>query len=482
MTQHPLLPSKDHGFLTPYVFFSNNWISMCGVVLVTAAAVLWLFVLPAGLRTEQDNPYLGILLFLVLPAAFFLGLLLIPAGIFLRHRKLRAAGRIPAELPPVDVRNPQLRRIAAFVAATTCVNLVIGSTFTYKAVHYMDSATICGKTCHSLMLPEYTAYQNSPHARVACAACHIGPGASWFVKSKLSGTWQVFATVLNTYPRPIPTPVENLRPARETCEQCHWPEKFGSARVRVRSHYAADETNTVTKTVLLVKIGGGGEPGIHGAHVGQGIRIRYAHADAERQEIPWVEVTRADGSSAVYRSGDAPEEEISKLPVREMDCIDCHNRPSHTFSPPERALDEALAAGEVPADLPWIKKLGLELLTEGEYPSRDEAIAQIPAKLAERYQSVDGGIFEANREKIRRAGEAIAAIHGRNVFPEMKVNWGTYPNHIGHEDSPGCYRCHDGAHTNEAGAEISQDCSTCHELLAYGEEEPEVLSTLGIGR
>ncbi len=477
--KHPLLPLRDQGWLSPIVFFSSNWLSLAGVVLVTTATVLWLFLLPATMRGTVDNPYLGILLFMGLPGAFFGGLALIPAGILLRVRRMRRGGELPSELPPLDLHNPKLRRLLIFIGVTTFVNVLLGGQLTYKAVLYMDSVTFCGRTCHGLMEPEYTAYQNSPHSRVECVSCHIGPGASWFVKSKLSGAGQVVATILDTYPRPIPAPVENLRPARETCEQCHWPQKFGADRLRIIRKFAADENNSESTTVLLMRIGGGGEPGIHGAHVGSGIRIRYAHADRQRQQIPWVEITHNGGPPTIYADPEAKPEEIQKMPVREMDCMDCHNRPTHAFELPERALDRALASGAVPPELPWVKQIGLELLQK-EYPSREEARRQIPAALEAYYAESHPEIHRERGEQIARASRGLVAVYERNVFPEMKVTWGTYPNNIGHTDFPGCFRCHDDMHSSADGKTIPQDCDTCHQLLAMEEEQPEILTTLGI--
>ena len=213
-TDHPLA-HKFGGWLSPLVYLSTNWISLLGVVLVTSSTIFWLFLLPVSLGGgEVKNPYFGILGFLLLPTIFIFGLLLIPAGIWLRFSRERKRGVYPVELPPLDFKNVRLRRLLVFIGVTTFANLVIASQTSYEAVNYMDSVTFCGKTCHTVMHPEFAAYQNSPHSRVECVKCHIGPGASWFVRSKLSGVGQVFAVTFNTYPRPIPTPVRNLRPAR----------------------------------------------------------------------------------------------------------------------------------------------------------------------------------------------------------------------------------------------------------------------------
>jgi len=459
------------------VHLSNNWISFLGVALVTGAAVFWLFLLPTLMRGEVENPYSGILLFLVLPGVFFTGLLLIPLGIYMVRRRER--GRGARAWPPLDWNNADLRRLVWFVIGATLVNGVIASQLTYSAVGYMDSVTFCGLTCHRVMAPEYTAYQNSPHARVECVKCHIGPGASWFVRSKLSGVGQVFAVALNTYPRPIPAPVENLRPARETCEACHWPQKYGGDRLRVVSHFAEDEANTHTKTVLMMHIGGGdGGPGIHGFHVAQGIVVEYAPADEKRQVIPWVRYRDASGKVTEYFAEGVKPEDVAKLPVRVMDCVDCHNRPTHVFELPERAVDQAMAAGDISPALPAIRKTAVEILKKS-YGSREEAATAIPAALhrfyQERYPQAAGKV-----QQISRSAQSILAIYSRNIFPDMNVSWGTYPNNIGHTDFPGCFRCHDDLHASPDGRKISQDCSSCHNLLAMEEESPKILTELGL--
>ena len=462
--------------LSPLVYLANNWISLTGVVVVTTATVFWLFLLPSTLEGLAHHPYIGILSFMVVPAAFFGGLALIPLGIYLKQRRKRRAGLYPAHFPPLNLRNTEFRRLVVFIVATTLVNIVVASQLTYGAVTYMDSVTFCGETCHTVMQPEYTAYQNSPHSRVECVGCHIGPGASWFVRSKLSGTGQVFATLFHTYPRPIPTPVHNLRPARETCEQCHWPQKFGSDRLRIINNFADDEKNTNTKTVLLMKIGGGSRGvGIHGTHLGPGVRILYRPADETRQTIPWVEYT-APGRKTVFQVADA---NTQGLPVREMDCMDCHNRPSHAFELPDRAVNDALADGAISAALPFAKKQALELL-RAAYASREEAARRIPAGFESFYRRNYPEVYAGRRSEVARSGRGVLEIYRVNIFPAMKVTWGTYPNNLGHTDFPGCFRCHDGAHVSSDGKQITQDCNACHNLLAMDEAQPKILSELGI--
>ncbi len=465
------------GWLSPVIYLCNNWISLLGVVLVTTATVFWLFLLPITLRGETENPYIGILAFLVLPAPFFAGLVLIPLGIWLKHKREGRAGIYPATFPTPRWSNPDLRRLVYFFLFTTAINIGIASQLSYGAVNYMDSVTFCGQTCHSVMQPEYTAYQNSPHSRVECVKCHIGPGASWFVRSKLSGVGQVFAVAFNTYPRPIPTPVHNLRPARETCEACHWPQKYGEDRVRVISKFADDEANSETKTVLLMKIGGGnGGIGIHGTHLGPGVHIRYRHSDEARQNIPWVEYETPDGKSRVFAVADA---KTADLPEREMDCIDCHNRPTHTYDLPERAVDRAMNSGLISTALPFAKKKAVELL-KADYATREEAALRIPEAFAKYYRDSYPAAWGQHQREIQASARELVDIYDRNIFPAMRVTWGHYPNNIGHTDFPGCFRCHDGNHAAQGGASITQDCNACHNLLAMDEANPKVLTDLGI--
>jgi hypothetical protein len=467
--------------LSPLVHLTNNWISLIGVILVTTAGILWLFVFFGHVTTETENPYIGIVAFLALPGLFFGGLGLIPVGAWLRFRGEHRAGKYPLTFDKLNFRNPEFRRLLAFIGAATMANLLIGGQLVYHGVSYMDGVTFCGQTCHTVMEPEFAAYQNSPHSRVECVKCHIGPGASWFVRSKLSGVGQIVAVTFNTYSRPIPTPVHNLRPARDTCEACHWPQKFEGTRLRVVPKYADDEKNTLTKTVLLMHIGGGqGGPSIHGAHLGDGVVIRYAHSDESRQTIPWVEYSNSlTGRKTTYLAADTKPEGVATWPVREMDCVDCHNRPTHTFDVPDRVLNQALSFGDISPALPYAKKKGLELL-QATYASREEGLAKIPAEFENYYKTNYPEIYSQNQGNVRRGAETLRTIYARNIFPNMGITWGTYPNNIGHTDFTGCFRCHDDAHASSDGKAISQDCGTCHELLAMEEAEPKILTELGL--
>lgn len=472
-------------WVRPLYFHGRNPISFTGAVLTTSGAVtliaFWFydFLLPG-----PPHPYIGILLFLILPGVFVLGLLLIPFGIVLRRGRLKARGELHDVYPAINLREPMVRQGIFVVAAVTFLNVIIFGTASYRGVAYMDSTQFCGQTCHTVMTPEFTAYQNSPHSRVNCVECHIGPGAGWFVRSKLSGVRQVFAVTFHTYSRPIHAPVKYLRPARETCEQCHWPQRFTGDKIVVRTTYKDDEKNTPQTTAMLLKIGGHtwqGSDGIHGRHLDEGARIRYISIDDQRQVIPVVYYTNDQGKTVQYVSSDiqATRQQLDGGEHRTMDCVDCHNRPTHAFDLPETAVNQQMYAGRISPELPFIRKKAVELL-KADYPGREAAEQRIVDAVKSYYRSAYPAVYDSRRALVEQSAQTVAAIYLRNIFPEMKVTWGVHPNNIGHTDFPGCFRCHDGSHTSADGQTITNDCSACHNLLAVDETNPKVLSELGL--
>jgi hypothetical protein len=477
------LHSRIFEALSPVVYLSSNPLSLIGVVLVTTATVLWVYLLPTLLRSDTNNPYLGVPAFLILPGVFILGLILIPIGILLRRRSRLRQGQTVSSIPELRLDSPELRRLAVFVGAASLVNVIIVSQWGYSSVNYMDSAAFCGTTCHNVMRPEYTAYLNGPHAHVACAECHVGPGASGFVTAKLSGVRRVAAFTLQTYPTPIPAPVESMRPARETCEHCHWPERSWGDRLAVRTSYGSDEGNQPASTVLLMKVGGRtwkGSVGIHGAHGDENARMVYTAIDRQRQMIPQVTYTAPDGKVTVYNSTTAKvtAADLARGEKRTMDCLDCHSRPAHTYQLPERAVDLAMGQGQISPKLPYIKREAVAALRKN-YSDRDTATREIAGALDKFYSANYPQVYGSNAAGIKNASNAVQGIYLSNVFPDMKVTWGTYPNNLGHMDFPGCFRCHDGDHMSADGRSIPGDCSTCHDLLAVEEKNPKILSDLG---
>jgi len=444
-------------------------LSVIGMVITTITAVLFLVIFLADLFGLHTNPYLGIVFFLVLPALFLLGLVLIPAGAWVEHRR-RAAGKAPAQIawPRVDLNVAGQRRAAVIIFALTTANVIIVSLAAYRGIEYMDSVQFCGQVCHTVMKPEFVAYQDAPHSRVACIRCHIGPGASSFARSKVSGLRQVLAVSFHTYSRPIPSPVQNLRPARELCEQCHWPEKFHGDVTRRVYEYADDEKNSETVTTLEVHVGGGSErlavaTGIHW-HMNVANEVEYIATDDKRQVIPYVKLRDRLGNVREYTVDGVTPDQLAKGERRRMDCIDCHNRPSHPMSPTaERAVNELMARGDIPKALPFVHREAVKAL-KVTYPTQEAAADGIARALREFYRSQYSSTYLSERQAVEKAVNATANLYRRNVFPEMNVQFGTHPNNIGHMDFPGCFRCHDDNHKAKDGAKIGQDCDACHHI------------------
>ena len=452
-----------------------HWLSLAGLALVATALVSWLVVLPQSVRGHVANPYLGAVVFLVVPIIFFAGLALIPVGIYLGRRNLRN-GVVEAEFD----RKTALRRVAWFFAVTTLLNLLIGTQVTYRAVKHMETPQFCGATCHA-MKPEFSAYQNASHSKVECVECHVVPTGAGWVRAKTSGIRQLVESVANTFPRPIPSALESNRlvPSSETCENCHWPQKPAGVNLRVINKYADDEVNTHTQTVLTMMVGGK-TYGIHGAHLGPGIHIRFGTSDPRRQTIPWVEYRNtSNGDVKTFVSSESASDPAKAIQKYDMQCVDCHNRPTHSFDLPDRAMDKALAQGNISITLPFIKKKGVEFLT-ANYSTSQEAADKLPRALISFYQQTYPAVYTRRSQDIHQAATAVLAIYNRNVFPDLKVSWRTYPNNLGHTDFPGCFRCHDGLHTAAGEKTISQDCASCHEALAVDEASPQILKTIGV--
>jgi nitrate/TMAO reductase-like tetraheme cytochrome c subunit len=464
-------------WLRPFFFYRNNPLSMIGAALTTASALVLLSFWIVGILSHGviSNPYFGIIFELFLPGLFVLGLILIPVGIWFRRRSLKRAGKSPAVYPKIDLSDPTVRHGLDLVVIATLVNFFIVGTATYRGVEYLDRPNFCGQTCH-VMTPEWKAYPVYSHVDVACTQCHIASGITSFVHAKLNGTRQVLHVALNDYPRPIMAG-DKLPPASATCLKCHNPDAYVSDRLLVSTSFGDDEKNSMTKSLIMMHVGGrdqfGQLSGIHGAHLGH---IEYIATDSTHQTIPWIGKTNADGSVTEYLTTDA------KGPVtgqkRSMDCIDCHNRAAHSFDSPENALNKDMARGTPSPSLPFIHKEGIALL-KGTYASQADAESKIELELSNYYRKQYPAVWTGQRPLIDQAAKTLTTIYSRNVFPFMNVTWGTHPNNIGHNTYPGCFRCHDGSHNAKNGKTINNDCSTCHNLVAVDEPNPKQLSDLG---
>jgi hypothetical protein len=459
---------------------TGNMVSLIGTLMIIMSLLLISALLVMQAMGFEGGAYLGIITFVVLPMAFLAGISLVPLGIWLHKRrdaKAAAEGRPAGHLPVIDLNKESTRGVLLGFVALSVPIFALAAGLGFKAVHYMDSDEFCGMACHKVMEPEYTAFQRSPHVRVGCAGCHIGAGAEWFVKAKISGSWQLIAVAFDLYPRPIPTPVHSLRPSNGTCEQCHWPTKFVGDRLKVRTHYQDDEANTEVKTALMVKVGGsaGGEShGIHW-HVDPNHTIRYL-SDESREKIYDIELTdKVAGATTVYKTEEAAP--AGSL-WRTMDCVDCHNRPAHNYRSPQYELDLALNEGRIDKTLPFIKREGMRILTETVYPSHEAAREGIAAAVKAFY--AQNFPDRADSPAVEAAGKALGDAYTWNNFPRMKVTWNLYPNHIGHQDSPGCFRCHDNKHKTADGGKIGKKCGTCHSIVADEESDSKLLQELGV--
>ena len=459
-------------------------IATLGAVLTTSGFAAEAIMLGMSLALPTSNPYLGIFAFFVFPGLAAAGLVLIPVGLW-RAAREAGQGRITlAGLRRVaEVADPiALRRIFVLVLLLSSVNLVIFGVAGYRGYHYMDSTEFCGQVCHQVMEPELMTYRRSPHSEVPCVDCHIGQGADWFVKAKLSGTRQVLAVLADSFPRPIPTPVENLRPARDTCERCHRPQMFHGNLMRVIERFDEDENNTLRYTVLNLRVGGGrelGRPaeGIHW-HVDRSMKLSYVATDRKRQHVVRVEVEDAAGKKTVWRrQGEASDGGI----VRSMDCVDCHNRPTHIYLQPAIALDERLSVGAIDRTIPWIKKEALAVLAV-DYPDTKSAVRGI-GSLADRYRQSYPEIWNERREQIERAVEALIETWKTFVHPNMNIRWGTYKSELTHRgDTEGCYRCHNDQLVTAEGKPIGNECEMCHYVLAVDQIDPELFRYLKASR
>lgn len=447
--------------LTPNRF--RNWLSLIGLIISIGGFFAFLLLLSIDMLAHHGNPYMGLLAYIIAPGFMILGMIVSAWGAWLHRRYLRAAaGQPTAPAITIDLNRRRDRQVLFGVGAGALIFMMLTAFGSYQSYHYTESVVFCGQACHTPMQPELVAYQHGDHARVECVECHIGSGAGAFVQAKLRGVHQLLAMAKGDYKRPIPTPIENLRPAQDTCEQCHWPQRFGGQLDKIYTHYLADETNTPFFIRLSLKIGGGDRRvrdlgGIHW-HVDPSNKVEYYAVDPKRQDIGWVRYTGADGKVHEYRSpefkGEVPQDKI-----RTMDCMDCHNRPAHQFQGPNDSVDLAIYTGKIDAGIPWIKSNTVAALI-APYNTRDEAQAKIAEYLRSKYP---------NDPKIEPVIAVTQDIYSKNFFPEMKADWRAYPSNVGHKEWAGCFRCHDGNHKTPEGKAISaNDCNSCHTILAQG--------------
>ena len=466
---------------------SMSKISILGAVLVTTAVGADAMLIIGELFIFESNPYIGIVAYILFPGMAAMGLVLIPIGILLVSRK--------SHRDPVGnlVRKASRKHVGRLIVSLTLVNFVLFAFAGYRSIHYMESAEFCGLVCHTVMAPEYTVYQKSHHSGVACVECHVGPGIGSLIKSKLDGTRQLAGVVLGNYSRPIQTPVHNMRAAEHICGECHSQDSYIGKRLKVFQRYESDEHNTKLFSVVNLRLG---EPtghdeelsGIHW-HSQEGLEIRFWSSDTKREQINRVEMLDEHGEKKVWTRSSSHESLDSESSHQQeshherlMDCTDCHNRPTHEFLAPDFALDNLLASGEIDPEIPWIRSIAFEVLTQ-KYETDEEALAGI-ARLPSLYKDRVGDSAEELDDTVLTAVQdavpVLQDLHATYVYPEMKIEWNTYPSRIGHPTAhtAGCFRCHGSLLADMDGKQITNDCAACHYVLAEDHKDPMILRLL----
>jgi hypothetical protein len=449
----------------------SNWISITGFIFAVNSAILILILFVYSLFQEHQNPYNGMFTFIILPTVMVMGLLLIPLGMMIQRRRVRKGEE---KWPVLDMNIPHTRQRFVTISIFTFLFLIVSAMGSYEAFNYTESVEFCGKVCHQVMEPEYVTYLHSPHARVPCVECHVGEGADWYVKSKMSGLYQVYSVLFHKFPQPIATPIHNLRPARETCERCHWPQKFYARKMISKRTYLTDSANTEFNYNLLMKIGPnfsamGLKEGIHW-HINNKVKIEYVNSTPDRETIPWVKLTNlTTGEVTIYNDSEntLDQKALDTLEHRTMDCMDCHNRPSHSYKSATIYVDNGMIGGTIPKDLPYIKQVAMNVL-KGPFSDKDSSLTYIRDSITNFYKIGYPTIYATKKAQIDMAIAGIQEQFGLNVFPFMKASSSNYLNHIGHIESDGCFRCHSDRHTSDKGKTIKKDCNLCHTIVAQG--------------
>lgn len=462
-------PAEKISAKTPSLF--QNYISYFGLMIAAASLTSILLLILLELFSPIENPYTDLITFIFVPSIMGFGIFVAVIGAILERRRRRKTGSTDVKpYPIIDLNDgPRRRKFAAFILVAFAF-LFVSAFGSYRAFEYTESVPFCGQACHVPMKPEFTAYQASPHAHIRCVECHVGSGAEAFVKAKFNGMHQLWGVITGHYSRPIASPVKQMREATATCQSCHWAQKYYGDQIRVFDHYGYDEQNTLNQTRLLVKVGGGMPDngpvgGIHW-HMSVANKMEFAYSDDRRQAIPWVRMTDDQGNVTEFvdRAANLSADQIKALPVRKMDCIDCHNRPAHIYLSPNQLTDRSLDAGRLDASLPFIKAKAVETLSK-PYNTEEEGLSTIASDIDGYYKTTYPDIYSSKQDSIKAAIADLQTVFSTYFFPEMKTDWKAHPNNIGHFYGQGCFRCHDNQHVSATGKVIRNDCNICHTTL-----------------
>jgi hypothetical protein len=465
-----------------------NWLSLTGLAIAACNATALVFFVLVGV-VSRESGYVSLTLLPPLVGGM-LGLCLALAGL-IRERWRQKHGRHSTFLgtwvldPLGFLRGVGLGVVTLGLMVAT-LGLLVAGAGSLALSNYSESNSFCGLTCHHVMGPEATAYEDSPHSRIACVECHVGPGGDSYLRSKIGGLGRLWAVATDSIERPIPTPIRDRRTSREMCESCHTPDRFIGYKTISHSYFLSGEESNPLRMLMLVKVGGGGAGGgaeaggesDNGLLQGSGIHyhmlttrtIEYGARDPKRQDIAWVRVTDRDGTVREYaKNGKLTDAERSSLEVRTMECVDCHSRPAHSFESPVKSVNAALAAGAISSEIPRVKEASVRAL-DGDYPTTAAAMEGIAESIREFYEEEDSEVLEEHSEAIEKSVQTLKGIYRRTIFPEMKAKWSTHPDNIGHRDFPGCFRCHNDEMVDNNGKTVFTDCTKCHAILAQGEK------------
>jgi hypothetical protein len=362
--------------------------------------------------------------------------------------------------PPAD-SSRWTKLLPLFVLGVIVLIVIVAGAYGWD---YANSPSFCGYTCHT-MPPQNATYLVSPHSNVYCTDCHIGRSfLGTQLARKTEDLYEVYSMVFHTYEFPIMA--SRSRPARETCEKCHRPDTFSYDSLRVINHYQDDQANTPFSIYLSLKTGGGAKveglgKGIHWHIVN---KVEFYTTDPLQQNIPYIRVYNEDGTITEYVDVTANFDPatISGKYLKEMDCITCHNRVSHDFRFPADSVDMALSHGTIATDIPFIRAKAVEVLN-AQYETSQAAMDAI-AGLEQYYKDNQSDYYSQNAVKVTDALMAIQDIYNRTVFLDQKVDWTTHPDNVGHINSRGCFRCHDGKHLNTNQESIRLECNLCHSI------------------